>query len=107
MKPYAQAFLLAGVVLPCILHLVASDKMPWWPDTISLGVAFGFAAAVMAWKTRKDREVQRRLWKGVERSDRRAPFKLTHYPIAASLECDGSWPRGSHLSLEEIVALLS
>jgi hypothetical protein len=63
MKPYAQAFLLAGVVLPCILHFIASDKMPWWPDTISLGIAFGFAAAVVVWRIPKSRETNRRLWK--------------------------------------------
>jgi hypothetical protein len=36
--------------------------MPWWPDTVSMGIAFGACAVVMAWKTRADREMNRRLW---------------------------------------------
>jgi hypothetical protein len=66
MKPYARAFLIAGVVLPCVLHLIAPDRMPWWPDTVTLGIAFGFAAAVMVWRTPKDRETNRRLWKALK-----------------------------------------
>jgi hypothetical protein len=66
MKPYVRAFLLAGVVLPCALHFMAPGKMPWWPDTISLGIAFGFAAAAIVWKIPKDREANRRLWKALK-----------------------------------------
>jgi hypothetical protein len=40
--------------------------MPWWPDTITLGIAFGFAAVVMVWRTPKDRETNRRLWKALK-----------------------------------------
>lgn len=66
MKPYARAFLIGGVVLPSILHVIAPDKMPWWPDTISLGLAFGFTAAVLVWRTPKDREINRRIWNTVK-----------------------------------------
>lgn len=62
MKSVTRAFFVAGVVLPCFLHVIAPDKMPWWPDTISLGLAFGFTAAVIAWRTPQDREMNRRIW---------------------------------------------
>ena len=62
MKTYATAVLLAGVVIPILLHMVASESMPWWPDTVSLGIAFGAATLVVVWKTRIERETNRRLW---------------------------------------------
>ena len=65
MKPQ-RAFFVAGIAIPFLLHVVASDKMPWWPDTVSLGLAFGFTAAVIAWKAPKDREISRRVWNTVK-----------------------------------------
>lgn len=62
MKTYANAFLIAGVILPILLHLAAREAMPWWPDTVSMGVAFGVAAIAIVWKDRRDRETRRRLW---------------------------------------------
>jgi predicted membrane channel-forming protein YqfA (hemolysin III family) len=62
MKAYANAFLIAGVIVPILLHVVASKSMPWWPDTVSTGIAFGAAALAIVWKDRKDRETRRRLW---------------------------------------------
>ena len=63
---YAKTFLIAGVILPVVLHFLARGATPWWPDTVSLGLAFGVAALVIAHKTRSDREVRRRLWKAVK-----------------------------------------
>jgi hypothetical protein len=62
MKTYAKAALVAGVILPTLLHFVARDAMPWWPDTVSMGIAFGAAAIAVVRKDRKDRESRRRLW---------------------------------------------
>jgi len=62
MNTYAKAALVAGVLLPMLLHFVARDVMPWWPDTVSMGIAFGAAAIAVVWKDRKDRESRRRLW---------------------------------------------
>jgi predicted membrane channel-forming protein YqfA (hemolysin III family) len=62
MKTHARAFLIAGVIIPTLLHMVASESMPWWPDTVSMGIAFGVAAIAIVWKGRKDRETRRRLW---------------------------------------------
>ena len=62
MNTYARAFLIGGVVIPIVLHLVAREAMPWWPDTVSMGIAFGVAAIAIVWKGRKDRETRRRLW---------------------------------------------
>ena len=62
MKTYAKAFLGAGVIVPTLLHLVAREQMPWWPETVSMGIAFGATAVVIVWKQRKDREARRRLW---------------------------------------------
>jgi hypothetical protein len=66
MKFYAKTFLLAGVILPVILHMLAREAMPSWPDTVSLGLAFGVAAVLIAQKTRRDREMNRRLWKALK-----------------------------------------
>jgi len=62
MKTYATALLIAGVIVPTLLHMAARESMPWWPDTVSMGLAFGAAAIAMTWKERKDREARRRLW---------------------------------------------
>ena len=65
MKTYAVAFLLAGIVVPTLLHLAAPESMPWWPDTASMGIAFGATATVIVWKDGKDREARRRFWKAL------------------------------------------
>ena len=62
MKGYLRAFIAAGIILPLLRHLLAPESMPWWPDTVSMGVAFGVAAVAMVWQQRKDRETRRRLW---------------------------------------------
>ena len=62
MKIYMKVLLIAGVILPIFMHMVASESMPWWPDTVSMGIAFGACALAMVWKTRTDRERNRRLW---------------------------------------------
>jgi|KBSSwiS6_1023812.scaffolds.fasta_scaffold02914_2 hypothetical protein len=63
---YAKTFLLAGVVLPVGLHVLSRGSTPWWPDTVSLGLAFGVAAVLIAHQTRNDREVRRRVWAAVK-----------------------------------------
>jgi len=62
MRLYVAMFLAGGVVVPIALHAVAADRMPWWPDTVSMGIAFGACAVAMAWKARADREMNHRLW---------------------------------------------
>jgi uncharacterized membrane protein YccC len=62
MKTYTTAAFIAGVIVPILLHLVAREDMPWWPDTVSMGIAFGAAAVAIVWKNRQDREARRRLW---------------------------------------------
>jgi cyanophycinase-like exopeptidase len=60
------AFLIAGLVVPIALHIVAGDAtMPWWPDTVSMGIAFGFVAVVVVSRMRADRERNRRLWRAL------------------------------------------
>ncbi len=41
MNTYAKAFLIAGVINPIFLQMIASESMPWWPDTVSMGIASG------------------------------------------------------------------
>jgi hypothetical protein len=62
MRTYVAAFLIAGVIVPALLHAVARESMPWWPDTVSMGIAFGAAAIAIVRKDREDREQRRRLW---------------------------------------------
>ena len=61
MNTYAKAFLIGGVIIPIFLHMIASESMPWWPDTVSMGIAFGAAGVAILWKNQKDRETRRRL----------------------------------------------
>ena len=71
MNTYVKAFLTAGVIIPIFLHMIASESMPWWPDTVSLGIAFGAAALASVSKNRKDRETRRRLWSALRAAGRR------------------------------------
>ena len=71
MNTYAKAFLIAGVIIPIFLHMIASESMPWWPDTVSMGIAFGATALAIVWKNRKDRETRRRFWSALGAVGRR------------------------------------
>jgi len=66
MKIYVRAFVIAGVIIPIFLHVIASKAMPWWPDTVSMGIAFGVVAAVVVSKTRREREQNRRFWNALK-----------------------------------------
>ena len=66
MTLYVKAFLIAGVVIPIILHVIGGKAMPWWPDTVSMGIGFGAAAVLMVSKARTDREMRRRLWNALK-----------------------------------------
>jgi hypothetical protein len=66
MRLYLTVFLFAGLAVSMALHLVAADRMPWWPDTVSLGITFGIGAVVTAWKVRADHEMNARLWSVLE-----------------------------------------
>ena len=63
---YVKTFMIAGVAIPIALHVLNSNVMPWWPDTVSMGIAFGAAAVIMVYKVRTDRDMNRRLWKAVK-----------------------------------------
>jgi phosphotransferase system glucose/maltose/N-acetylglucosamine-specific IIC component len=71
MNSCVKAFVIAGVTIPTFLHMIASESMPWWPDTVSMGIAFGAAALAIVWKNRKDRETRRRLWSALRAIGRR------------------------------------
>ena len=64
-RVYVRTFLIAGVIIPIFLHVIASKAMPWWPDTVSMGIAFGVVAVLVVSKTRSEREQNRRLWKAL------------------------------------------
>jgi uncharacterized membrane protein len=63
---YLRTFLIAGVVIPIGLHVVATKAMPWWPDTVSLGLSFGVVAVLIVSRMRTDRERNRRLWHAMQ-----------------------------------------
>lgn len=64
-RVYVRAFVIAGIVIPIVLHVIASTAMPWWPDTVSMGIAFGVVAVVIVARNQRQREVNRRLWKAL------------------------------------------
>jgi len=57
-----MAVLLAGVVVPVVLHFLSPHTMPWWPDTVTLGIAFGVTAGLIAARFKADRERNRRIF---------------------------------------------
>jgi len=71
MNAYVKAFLIGGLAIPTVLHMLKPAAMPWWPDTVTLGIVFGVVAMASVWKTRKDREMNRRIWKALKASARR------------------------------------
>ena len=64
-RVYVRAFVIAGVIIPIVLHVIASKAMPWWPDTVSMGIVFGVVAVVVVSKNQSGREANRRLWKAL------------------------------------------
>jgi hypothetical protein len=64
-RVYVRAFVIAGIIIPIALHVIASKAMPWWPDTVSMGIAFGVVAVVIVSRNQRQREVNRRLWKAL------------------------------------------
>jgi len=63
---YIKTFVIAGVVIPVLLHLANSKAMPWWPDTIGMGLAFGIAGVIVVSRRRADRAMNRRLWQALK-----------------------------------------
>jgi hypothetical protein len=68
---YVKTFLIAGVIVPVVLHVLNRKAMPWWPDTVSMGVVFGIVAVLGVYRTRKDHEMNRRLWRALKALVRR------------------------------------
>jgi len=64
-RVYVRALVIAGIIIPIVLHVIASKAMPWWPDTVSMGIVFGVVAVVVVSKHRSGREANRRLWKAL------------------------------------------
>ena len=64
-RVYVRAVVIAGVIIPVVLHVIASKAMPWWPDTVSMGIAFGVVALVIVSRNQRQREMNRRLWKAL------------------------------------------
>jgi rhamnogalacturonyl hydrolase YesR len=49
-KPYLTTFLLVSVGAGVLAHFVTRYPMPWWPDTVIMGLPFGILAALSAWQ---------------------------------------------------------
>jgi hypothetical protein len=63
---YTTAVLTGGVIIPVVLHVIAPQSMPWWPDTAATAIAFGAAAVLMVSRYRTDRGINRRLWQALK-----------------------------------------
>jgi hypothetical protein len=66
MNTYMKAFVVGGVVIPTVLHVLNPRAMPWWPDAATLGVAFGAVAIASVWQRRKEREMNSRIWNALK-----------------------------------------
>jgi hypothetical protein len=45
-KLYVRTFLLVGSSVGVLMHFVTRESMPWWPDTVVMGAAFGTMATL-------------------------------------------------------------
>jgi hypothetical protein len=45
-KLYFKTFLLVGASVGILMHFVTRESMPWWPDTVVMGAAFGTIATL-------------------------------------------------------------
>jgi hypothetical protein len=66
MRRYVTTVLIVGGVIPILLHVVAADRMPWWPDTVTMAIGFGAFAVAAVWKARAEREMNHRLWSALK-----------------------------------------
>lgn len=72
LKAYGRAFLLGGII-PIVFHVFGGHNMPWWPDTVSLGIGFGVAAVLLVKKARMDREFKRHARETLDEARRHLP----------------------------------
>ena len=66
---YVKIFLIVGVGLALLFHGVTTDPMPWWPDTVIVGVNLGAFATIVAYAHNRDRRAWRR-WRALARDTR-------------------------------------
>jgi hypothetical protein len=66
MKFYVKTFLISAVGFGAFFHFVTRQPMPWWPDTAIMGLTFGIIATLAAFRSRMDRETNRRLWSALK-----------------------------------------
>jgi hypothetical protein len=69
MKLFLKTFLLAGSIMGVIVHFVTRESMPWWPDTVVMGAAFGTIAAL---GTYQHRRTNRLVWNALKGAFRRS-----------------------------------
>jgi hypothetical protein len=49
---YLTIFVVVTVAAGTLVHFVTIYPMPWWPDTLIMGLPFGAVAALSAWQHR-------------------------------------------------------
>ncbi len=65
---YLKTFLLVGSSLGVLTHFVTRESMPWWPDTVVMGAAFGTMATLGLLQHHR---TNRHLWNALKAAFRR------------------------------------
>ncbi len=54
---YLTTFVVVTVAAGTLVHFVTIYPMPWWPDTVIMGLPFGVVAALSAWQHRSGNQM--------------------------------------------------
>ena len=65
---YLTPFVVVTVVAGALVHFVTIYPMPWWPDTLIMGLPFGAVAALSAWQHRRGNQM---IWNALKDAARR------------------------------------
>lgn len=68
MKLYVKTFLLVSSIVGILIHFVTQESMPWWPDTVVMGAAFGTMATLGLLQHRR---ANQHLWSAFKTAFRR------------------------------------
>jgi len=71
-RTYVKTFVIAGVIVPTVLHFLSPEAMPWWPDTASLAIVFGVTSVLAVARHRSERDLNQRFSQAVGHLARRA-----------------------------------
>ena len=61
---YLQTFVISAPIFALLYHWVTVEPLPWWPDTVIMGVFMGALASLVLMRFTFARAVIGPLWRG-------------------------------------------